>query len=215
MINVQQIMRRYQRLCRLVSTRRVKDALDVLNDLVSESGFSDFFIQQEHLEHTYEQMLNYMLEGVQDPERDKVYKKLLTSILELADRVKDQLLEKQSGWHTYILKQEVDRQQELTGKSVIETLDDLSFKRELDEMIDEGRVSPEATDERRRRLSMEIFRHLWLSNRYNEAENSLSAAILSCRDFLWHEKALYISGILLSGLRYWDEGKVHRLIDLA
>ncbi|MEN8227153.1 MAG: tetratricopeptide repeat protein [Bacteroidota bacterium] len=215
MINVQQIKSKYQRLCRLVSTRRVKDALDVLNDLVSESGFSDFFIQQEHLEHTYEQMLNYMLEGVQDPERDKVYKKLLTSILELADRVKDQLLEKQSGWHTYILKQEVDRQQELTGKSVIETLDDLSFKRELDEMIDEGQVSPEASDERRRRLSMEIFRHLWLSNRYNEAENSLAAAILSCNDFLWHEKSLYISGILLSGLRYWDEEKVHRLIDFA
>ncbi|MCK5134190.1 MAG: tetratricopeptide repeat protein [Bacteroidales bacterium] len=215
MINVQQIKTRYQRLCRLVSSRRVKDALDVLNGLVGESGFSDFFIQQEHLEHTYEQMLNYMLEGVQDPERDKVYMKLLTSILELADRVGDLLMEKHSGWHTYILKQEVDRQQELTGKSVIETMDDLSFKRELDEMIDERQVSPEATDERRRKLSMEIFRHLWLSNRYNEAENSLSSAILTCKDFLWHEKALYISGILLSGLRYWDEEKVHRLIDFA
>ena len=138
MINVQQIKTKYKRLCQLVSSRRVKDALDVLNNLVSESGFSDFFIQQEHLEHTYEQMLKYMLEGVQDPERDKVYNKLLTSILELADRVKDRLMEKHSGWHTYILKQEVDRQQELTGKRVIETMDDLSFKRELDEMIDEG-----------------------------------------------------------------------------
>ena len=215
MINVQKIKSKYQRLCTLVSNRRVKDAMDVLNDLVSESGFSDFFVQKEHLEHTYEQMLNYMLEGVQDPERDTVYKKLLTSILELADRVKDQLMENHSGWHTYILKQEVDRQQELTGKSVIETMDDLSFKRELDEMIDEGRVSPEATDERRRKLSMEIFRHLWLSNRYIEAENSLSSAVLSCRDFLWYEKTLYISGILLSGLRYWDEEKVHRLIDFA
>ncbi len=215
MINVQQIKTRYRRLCRLVSGRRVKDALDVLGDLVSESGFSDFFIQQEHLEHTYEQMLKYMLEGVQDPERDSVHRKLLTSILELADRIKDQLLEQQSGWHTYILKQEVDRQHKLTGKTVIETMDDLSFKRELDEMIDEGLVSPEATDERRRRLSMEIFRHLWLSNKYNEAENSLSSAILSCRDFLWHEKSLYISGILLSGLRYWDEQKAHRLIDFA
>ena len=38
-------------------------------------------------------MLNYMLEGVQDPERDKVYNKLLTSILELADRVKNHLME--------------------------------------------------------------------------------------------------------------------------
>lgn len=215
MINVQQIKTKYQRLCKLVSGRRVKDAMDVLNDLVSASGFSDFFIQKEHLEHTYEQMLNYMLEGVKDPERDSVYNKMLTSILELADRVKDQLMEKHSGWHTYTLKQEVGRQQELTGKRLIETMDDLSFKRELDEIIDEGRVSPEATDERRRKLSMEIFRHLWLSNRYMEAENSLSSAILSCRDFLWYEKALFISGILLSGLRYWDEEKIHRLIDFA
>jgi tetratricopeptide (TPR) repeat protein len=215
MINVNKIKNQYKHLCQLVSGRRVKDAMDVLNKMVSESGYSDFFIQKEHLEHTYEQMLNYMLEGVQDPERDKVYHKLLTSILELADRVKDRLMENHSGWHTYILKQEVDRQQELTGKRVIETMDDLSFKRELDEMIDEGRVSPEADDERRRKLSAEIFRHLWLSNRYNEAENSLSAAIISCKDFVWHEKALYISAILLSGLRYWDEEKVHRLIDFA
>ena len=83
MINVRQIKSRYQRLCQLVSSRRVKDSLDVLNQLVSESGYSDFFIQQEHLAHTYEQMLNYMLEGVQDPERDMVYNKLLISILEL------------------------------------------------------------------------------------------------------------------------------------
>ncbi len=215
MINVSKIKNLYKQLCHLVSARRVKDALDVLNKMVAEAGYSDFFIQQEHLEHTYEQMLNYMLEGVQDPERDKVYHKLLTSILELADRVKDRLMENHSGWHTYILKREVDRQQELTGKRVIETMDDLSFKRELDEMIDEGRISPEADDERRRKLSAEIFKHLWLSNRYNEAENSLSAAIISCQDFLWHEKALYISAILLSGLRYWDEQKVHRLIDFA
>jgi len=215
MIHVGKINDLYKHLTQLVSDRRVKDALDILTRMVGESGFSDFFIQQEHLEHTYEQMLNYMLEGVQDPERDRVYHKLLISILELADRVKDRLMENHSGWHTYILKQEVDRQQELTGKRVIETMDDLSFKRELDELMDETLVSPEANDEGRRKLSAEIFKHLWLSNRYNEAENSLSAAIISCKDFLWHEKALYISAILLSGLRYWDEEKVHRLIDFA
>ena len=132
MINVSKINNQYKHLCHLVSARRVKDAMDVLNKLVGESGYSDFFIQQEHLEHTYEQMLNYMLEGIQDPERDKVYNKLLTSILELADKVKDRLLENHSGWHTYILKSEVDKQQELTGTRVIETMDDLSFKRELD-----------------------------------------------------------------------------------
>ncbi len=202
-------------MCRLVAHRRVKDALDLLNELVGESGFSDFFIQQEHLAHTYEQMLNYMLEGVQDPERDRVYHKLLTSILELADRVKEQLMEKNSGWHTYILKRELDRQQELTGKKVIETLDDLSFKSELDQILDEAQDTPGADEERRQKLSMEIFRHLWLSNSYREAEKSLAGAILSSNEFLWYEKSLYIGAILLSGLRFWDEEKVQRLIDFA
>jgi tetratricopeptide (TPR) repeat protein len=215
MINVSKIKSQYKQLCYLVSARRVKDALDVLGKLVGESGYSDFFIQQEHLEHTYEQMLKYMLDGVQDPERDKVYHKLLSSILELADRVRDRLMETHSGWHTYILKHEVDRQQELTGKRVIETMDDLSFKRELDEIIDEGKVSPGAGDDRRRKLSADIFKHLWLSNPYNEAENSLAGAIISCKEFVWHEKTLYISAILLSALRYWDEEKIHRLMDFA
>jgi len=215
MINVQQINTRYDRLCHLVSSRKVKDALDVLNGLVGESGFSDFFIQQEHLEHTYEQMLNYMLEGVQDPQRDSVYNRLLTSILELADRVRDRLMERQSGWHTYILKSELESRQELTGKKVIETMDDLSFKQELDEILDEERTSPAAHEERRRSLSMEVFRHLWLSNQYHEAENNLVAAILSCREFLWYEKSMFVSAILLSGLRYWDVEKIHRLIDFA
>jgi len=215
MINVQQIKSRYQRLQHLVAARKVKDALDVLNELVTDSGFSDFFIQQEHLAHTYEQMLNYMLQGVQDPERDSVYQKLLRSILELADKVKAFLMEKHSGWHTYILKQELDRKHELTGKKLIATMDDLSFKRELDELIDENQVSPGANEERRRSLSMEIFRHLWLSNAYDEAENSLCTAIMECKDFFWYEKSLYVSAILLSGLRYWDEDKVHRLIDFA
>jgi len=62
---------------------------------------------------------------------------------------------------------------------------------------------------------MDIFRHLWLSNRYDEAENNLAGAILSCQEFFWYEKALYVSAILLSGLRYWDEQKLYRLMDLA
>ncbi|MEZ5069987.1 MAG: tetratricopeptide repeat protein [Bacteroidales bacterium] len=215
MINLQKIKQRYDLLVHLVSVRKIKNALDVLGDLVGQSGYSDYFIQQEHLEHTYDQMLKYMLEGVQDPERDKVYNRLLMSILQLADRVKDNLMERHSGWHTYILKREVDTQQALTGVSVIETMDDLSFKRELDEILDDQRISPSATEERRRNLSSQIFRHLWLSNSYNEAENSLCQAIQTCRDFTWVEKSLYISAILLSGLRYWDEQKLHRLMDFA
>lgn len=215
MINVSQINSKYKRICSLIASRRIKAALDVLNKLLMDAAFSDYFVQFEHLESTYEQMLNYTLEGVEDPERDKVYNRLLSAILELSDKVKDYLLEKHSGWHTYTLKGEMQRQQKLTEKGVIETLDDLAFKTELDELLSEDRISPKSSDIRRRKLVNDIFMHLWLSNEYDEAEDSLAKVVLSCKEFDWHERALLVNAIMLSALRFWDEKKVQRLIDFA
>ncbi len=215
MINVKKINSRYNQLCNLISSKKIKDALDILNELIAESAFSDFFVQQEHLESTYEQMLRYTLEGVHDPEREKVYQKLQVSILKLADKVRAVLLMKNAGWHTFTLKDELEKKQKLTGKGVIETLDDLAFRIELDEIINEDKTTPKTSDIKRRELVMEIFKHLWLTDSYFEAENSLVNALVSCRDFTWYEQSLQVSAILLSGLRYWDEQKIHRLIDFA
>ena len=215
MINVKKINSSYNQLCSLLSSKKIKDALDILNELVAESAFSDFFVQQEYLESTYEQMLRYTLEGVHDPEREKVYRKLQVSILKLADKVRAALLMKYAGWHTFTLKDDLEKKQKLTGKGVIETLDDLAFRIELDEIINEDKTTPKTSDTKRKDLLMEIFKHLWLTDNYFEAENSLVNALVTCRDFTWYEQALQVSAILLSGLRYWDEQKIHRLIDFS
>jgi len=215
MITVAKINHRYNRVGTYIASGKVKDALEELRELVSLSGFSDYFTQLEYAESTYEQMLKYMLEGVNDPQRDLIYNKLLVSILELGDQVRASLLEKHSGWHTCILKQDLARQQKLTGKGVIETLDDLAFKTELDELLDEQSPTSLLNDQKRRNLVREIFNHLWLSDRYAEVENGLASTVFTSHEFLWHEKALTISAILLSVLRHWDEDKVHRLVDFT
>jgi len=215
MINVKKINSQYNQLCSLIHSRKIKDALDILNQLISEAGFSDFFVQQEHLESTYEQMLKYTLEGVHDPERDKIYMKLQKSIVELADKVRFVLLKKYSGWLTLSLQEELEKRQKLTGKGVIESLDDLAFRAELDEIINEDKTSPRTDDLKRRELIMEIFKHLWLTNEYGEAENSLVNSLITCRDFAWYEQAQQVSAVLLSALRYFDEQKIQRMIDLT
>ena len=215
MINVKKINSRYNQLCSLIHSRKIKDALDILKELISESDFSDFFIHQEHLESTYEQMLKYTLEGVHDPERDKIFKKLQKSIVELADKVRATLLKKYSGWHTLTLQEELNKKQKLTGKGVIESLDDLAFRLELDEIINENKTTPLSTDLKRRGLIMEIFKHLWLTDSYGEAEDSLINVLITCRDFSWYEQAQQVTAILLSGLRYFDVQKIHRIIDFT
>lgn len=215
MINVKKINTSYNQLCSLISSKKIKDALDILNELITEAAFSDFFVQQEYLESTYEQMLKYTLEGIHDPEREKVYQKLQVSILKLADKVRAALLARYAGWHTFTLKSELEKRQKLTGKGVIESMDDLAFRIELDEIINEDKATPKTSDLKRKELNLEIFKHLWLTDSYFEAENSLVNALITCRDFTWYEQALQVSAILLSGMRYWDEQKIHRLIDFS
>src|SRR6056297_3126606 len=150
MINVKKIHSKYDQLCSLIHGRKIKDALDLLKELISEAGYSDFFVQQEHLESTYEQMLRYTLEGVHDPEREKVYMKLRKSIIQLADKVQAFLMRKYSGWLTLTLQEELEKRQKLTGSEVIESLDDLAFRVELDEIINEDKTSPSTSDLKRR-----------------------------------------------------------------
>ncbi|MCF8224723.1 MAG: hypothetical protein K9J30_02465 [Bacteroidales bacterium] len=213
MISVKRIHSKYDQICSSIFSKKIKDALEILKELISESGYNDYFIQQEHLESTYEQMLKYTLEGIHDPERKKIYMKLQVSLLDLVENVKAALLRNYSGWHTYILQQELEKKQKLTGKGIIESLDDLAFHSELDEIINDNKQSPETSDQRRRDLVMDIFRHLWLSDHYGEAENSLVKEVHSSKNFSWHEQALQISAILLSALRFFDEQKIQKVID--
>jgi tetratricopeptide (TPR) repeat protein len=215
MINVKKIQSGYNQVCSLVYQRKVKDALDMLGDLIAETSYSDYFFQLEHLEKTYEQMLSYTLKGVEDPERDTIYNKLQVSILKLADKIRSLLIARSAGWHTFTMKEELEKKQKLTGKGVIESLDDLAFRIELDEIINEDKTSPSASDLRRRGLIMDIFKHLWLTDDYGEAENSLAGTMITCSDFTWPEQSLQVSAILLSALRFWDEDKIFRLIDFA
>ena len=128
-------------------------------------------------------MLTYTIEGINDPERNKVYIKLIQSILELSDQVRQDILSHHSGWNTYWIKQQTEKEQKLTGKTIVETVDDLMFKSELDEWLrlsNEINPDPESEISRKhKQLIRNIFNHLWLTDYYGEAEESLIDIILN------------------------------------
>ncbi|MCK7532488.1 MAG: hypothetical protein MZV63_16380 [Marinilabiliales bacterium] len=103
--------------------------------------------------------------------------KLIQSILELSDQVRQDILSHNSGWHTYWVKQQTEKEQKLTGKTIVETVDDLMFKSELDEWLKlSNEINPDPESEmsmKHRQLIKNIFNHLWLTDYYGEAEESL------------------------------------------
>ena len=80
---------RYDAICDDLAKRRLKPAFDRLEKLINESGQLLFLDEWRNLDQTYHFMLKYTVEGIQDPERQKVYRKLIVSVYELADKVYD------------------------------------------------------------------------------------------------------------------------------
>ena len=85
---------RYTEICSNLAGRRLKPAFDLLEKLINESGLLIYLDEWRTLEQTYNYMLQYTVEGIKDPERQKVYRKLIVSVFELADEIYDAVRQK-------------------------------------------------------------------------------------------------------------------------
>jgi len=212
------VIQQHKRICKLISEKKVKQSLDILDGMITGSSGGDLRDEYENIVMTYRNILRYTIEGVKDPERNKIYIKLMQSILVLADRVRQDILSHYSGWHTYWVKQQTEKEHLLTGKSIVETVDDLMFKNELDEWLKlSSEINPDPESEisvKHKQLIKNIFNHLWLTDYYGEAEDSLISIILKSGKFRWFEASIFVSAITLSLFRTWQPDKIFHLIDI-
>ena len=115
-MDVTKVIQQHKRLCTLVSEKKIKQSLDILADMISNSSSGDMRDEYDNLVMTYRNMLTYTIEGIKDPERNKIYLKLIQSILGLSDRVRQDILSHNSGWHTYWVKQQAEKEMKLTAE---------------------------------------------------------------------------------------------------
>ena len=87
---------KYAEICSNLAIRRLKPAFDQLNNLITDNGLGLYCDEHRNLEETYHYMLRYTVEGIPDPERQKIYRKLIVSVFELADKVNESVLLKSS-----------------------------------------------------------------------------------------------------------------------
>ncbi len=218
-MNTGTIILQHKRICNLVVRRKVKQSFDLMADMlenVSVGGLKDEFSE---LRMTYLNILKYTVEGIHDPERQKIYLKLLQNTLRLTDRIKQDILARHSGWYTYSVRAREQREERLRGENIIQSVDDLVFKSRLDDLLASAEIEkPEPETQRAaetERLSGMIFNHLWLTDFYGEAESSLMEIMLRSGRFQWHDLASFVSAVTLSSLRIWDPVKIRLLAKLT
>ena len=67
-MNVKEIDKKYKEICSSVVEKRLKNSLDILKGLVGETHLGEFTDKLAQMETTYENLLKYTIEGIEDPE---------------------------------------------------------------------------------------------------------------------------------------------------
>jgi len=218
-MNINTVILQHKSVCNLIVRKKVRQSFEIISDMLDNVSAGELKDQFAELQMTYRNILRYTVEGIHDPERQKVYNRLLQNILRLNDRIKQDILARFSGWYTYSVRARELKEERLRGGNIIQSVDDLVFKSRLDSLLSSaeiGRPAPQSEAAREmERLSGIIFNHLWLTDYYGEAEESLLDLLIGSGRFEWHETATFVSAITLSSLRVWDPAKIKLLAKLT
>jgi len=218
-MNINTIILQHRSICNLVIHRKVRQSFDIISDMLDNVSVGALRDEFGELQMTYRNILKYTVEGIDDPERQKVYNRLLQNILRLNDRIKQDILAHHSGWYTYSVRAREQMEERLRAGTIIQSVDDLVFKSRLDDLLGLAEIEKTGpaneTAKETERLSGIIFNHLWLTDYYGEAEESLLNILMESGRFEWHDIASFVSAVTLSSLRVWDTAKIKLLASLT
>ena len=181
---------------------------------MAKANMADLRSQLENLTTTYGNLLNYTFLGVRDPQRDRIYKSLIASTLELADVAKQKALV-YSGMRIQVLKQELEKTIDKAREDAKRDITDFEFKRELSDIFpgNSGDGSAGESIGPAEQISSRVFSFIWLSDKYSETDIQLIQTIRSSEILPWHQRCLVVSALTLSLLNCFDENKFLLLAD--
>jgi tetratricopeptide (TPR) repeat protein len=199
---------KYSEICSNLAQRRLKPAFDKLGVLISETGLGVYYDEYRNLDETYQFMLKYTVEGIPDPDRDKVYRKLIVSVFELADKVNEDLRLR------YSLSVEYDQKRSFRNK-FISNLDEYLKSFGDSSYHAEPEFGAELQDEaanyhnRIRRL----FYHVWFHDKLTPEETDALRSFLNNPEIDVPYRSFIVSALMISLLRHFDTEKFSLLFD--
>ena len=212
-----ELILKYNSFFQFVSKKQIKDAFDILKELVEKCKNKDLKDQFENHYSTYQNILKYSFELGDDPEKEKVYGRLLKSITELADDVKEDIITGNRLLSYYQHRSEIKNRHQLDEDESDEIVKHLEFEREIEQMLKSTSGIKKPAEIRNeqdyKRSLINIFKIIWLTDKFKEAECELVDKIINKKSLPWYDKCLIITALTLSLLRHFDSNKIALLFE--
>ena len=208
-----EIEQRYSHILTLLQGQCLGESIEKLRSYLEGCDDYELRTRLEEVETSYSYMLQYMKQGVRDPERHRLYRKFIISCFEIADQARLRLLDSSAGslYHNY----RRNRRVHTTTVGLAEWLKTLEAF--TDEVAVCNLMKPE-TDvlktllTRHEQLLQTIFMDTWTGGRWNHTEAADADAWLQSTLLREQDLCMLVSAVGLSLMEYPDSRKIAWLL---
>lgn len=201
-----------------LDNKHLKQAFRSLKEFIKLLGEWRYEEKIEQLETAYQYMLQYMGEGLTDPERDKLYRKLLADTYFLTDLVTDRFLQRTES-SQYYSKRRVflngSDSLENSAKRLESEIENLT----LAELIENSNSEDQKKIIYLRRKAEEagqiLFNAIWTNFPATPEEQTRLKQLFEPEALPVEYQEMMISALTLSLLKWYDETKLFVLISLV
>ena len=215
-MNYSLVLEKYHLFFKYIFLGQLKEAFDVLEGMAEDCRNKDLKIQLEKSYETYQNILKYSFELEDDPEKEKIYQKLLKSLTELADDIREDIISSFGLLNYHRQRSKIHSASHITKSESDEMVEKLEFEREVQQILGvknaENLSVNQESDNYEASLG-NIFEFVWLTDKFGEAEIGLMNKIRKTKSIPWHDKSILVSALTLSLIRHFDSNKIMLLID--
>lgn len=209
-MNYQELNTRYLQVFDYISKSCIKDALDTLGILCNHCRNRDLRSQLDEHADTYLNMLKYAFELSDDPQKEKVYNRLVKAIIGLADDVKEDIIRSSNLLNYYKFRIVPESLSDSVMSDISRTIERLSLQKESEEDLNWQRIY--ATPEYKENIRV-LFRIIWHSDKLRDTEIRLLDQISKTETIAWYDKCILVSALNLSLIRHFDSNKINLLFN--
>lgn len=206
-MTIQELKKSYSRICSNLAVRRIKPAFDLINLLITENNLGTCRDEYLSLKETYDLMLKYTVEGIRDPERQKVYRRLIVSVYSLADKVNEALMLRYSPSVIYEKKRSFKSIGDI--RSFVAAIEDFYLQ---DELPGTAQADTAAASGHLQNVK-DFFNYLWFGDRFTPEDMEAVRNFMVSPVIETAYKSFVVTAVTLSLQRYFDRGKFDLLFE--
>ena len=215
-MNEQAIQEQYQHIVSLLEQKRLKEAQVQLEAFLWNCNDWTLRNRLEQAKVSYQYMLQYMRQGVNDPERQKLYRQLLAETRELAEQARISLLDEVSTHYYHALHKNKRNMAAGYGMSSwLKVLESFPDDMAVCQLMPDNKQSLDSALQRHEETAQYLFLTTWGNSGWTAEEEREARMYLESELLPVNDLCLFTGAVLLSLMECFDPRKFSWLLDAA